>query len=534
MLRSLLVPASLALASIAGCGSPPPDTDGGSDSNVPHDAAPECRTAADCDDTIYCNGVESCSADGRCVLGAPVHCDDMIACTTDTCSESLHRCQSRVPDHDMDGHGAATCLNPTTNMPLGDDCDDTDANAFPGNPEQCDALHHDEDCDPTTHGGTDIDGDGIESNACCDGTMCGPDCNDGRRDVHPGAVEVCNGVDDDCDGMMDEGVTITVYLDHDDDGDGAIAAPPLQHCASTAGYSVYHTDCDDNDPINSGRFTEVCDMHDNNCNTTVDDHTGDVTWYRDGDGDGFGSAASGTVVSCVPPTGYSLLSTDCDDTTNTRSPARAEICDGIDDDCNGLADFAIHPGDYEDDDGDHIADSACGAPYGMDCDDHDPSNAPGTPETCDGRDNDCDTRIDEGVMSVAFFRDMDGDGYGSEVSGTIVGCVPSSGYVRLGGDCDDNNPARHPGGVEGCNATDDDCDGAIDEGSASAMCTLPNTLEACIAGVCSPITCAPGYGDCSLLQAGCETDLRTSAPNCGACGNVCNGTCTDGVCSPIG
>ncbi|MFO0685430.1 MAG: putative metal-binding motif-containing protein [Sandaracinus sp.] len=532
MLDRRLLLLALALTPFApGCGSPTPtDVDGGSDGGPPIDA-PECSTATDCDDGLFCNGAESCTA-GRCVAGAPQRCDDGISCTVDACSEELRTCLHRAPDSDGDGSGDASCLD-ETGTALGDDCDDTDGNRFPGNAEVCDPAHHDEDCVATTYGAIDADGDGFESDQCCNGTACGDDCNDGRRDAHPGATEVCNLLDDDCDAMTDEGVTVTVYTDADFDGDGDRDATAMQACASTAGVSVYHTDCADDDRTRSGRLVEVCDTVDNDCNDVVDDHTSDVTWYRDADSDGFGSAASGTLVSCIPPVGYSLLGTDCDDTTNARSPARAEICDGLDDDCNGAADFRIAAGDFEDDDHDGIADSACGAPLGRDCDDRDPSSGPGTTETCDGRDNDCDTHVDEDAMSIAFFRDEDGDGFGSAASGTIVGCVPSAGYVRRGGDCDDANAVRRPGANEGCNALDDDCDGAIDEATASAMCSLPNTQQACIAGVCAQIACADGYEDCTLGTAGCETNVATDSANCGGCGVTCSGVCALGVCHTL-
>ncbi len=528
--RSWVLACSAALASIAGCGGPATGADAGA-APVP-DTGPECTSASDCDDGLFCNGTEGCSVAGRCVLGTPMRCEDGVTCTTDVCSEALRRCTFEVPDVDGDGAGDARCLD-GTGAPLGDDCADDDPARFPGNREVCDAAMHDEDCDPRTHGGLDADGDGVESSACCNGTACGTDCADGRRETHPGAVEVCNGYDDDCNGSADEGVTIDVYVDADHDGDGALAGAVMHACASTAGVSVYHTDCDDTDRTRSGRLVEVCDSIDNDCDGTADDRTSAVTWYRDEDMDGFGSAASGALVSCIPPAGYSVFDSDCDDTTNTRSPARAEICDGIDDDCNGSADYALGAGDTEDDDGDAIADTACGAPHGHDCDDHDPTSAPGTPEACDGRDNDCDMRVDEDATALAFFGDEDGDGYGTEASGTIVACVPSAGYVRLGGDCDDANAIRHPGGVEGCNATDDDCDGAVDEGSASAMCALPHTQEACIAGVCSAVACQASYADCTFLVAGCETDLAGDPANCGRCGNACGvgGYCSAGACA---
>jgi hypothetical protein len=520
----------------ASCGGTPPADDAGSDTGPvdggPRDAGMPCTSATACDDGLWCNGIEACTG-GVCVPGTAPQCDDGVGCTFDACSEELRRCVNRVPDADRDGVPSAACLD-AMGQPLGTDCDDTDANRYPGNREVCDTMMHDEDCDATTHGGLDADNDGFESSACCNGTMCGTDCNDGRPDVHPMATEVCNLGDDDCDTHVDEGVAVMVYADADRDGYGAGAGS--MRCGSTGGYSVYDTDCDDADPANHPGQPEFCDARDNDCDTRVDESAGNVTWYADNDMDGFGAASSGTLSQCTQPAGYSLLSTDCDDTTNTRSPARAEICDGLDDDCNGAADFAIAPGNLEDDDRDGVADAMCGMPYGIDCNDLDPTIGGGAPETCDGRDNDCDGHVDEGAMSQVFYRDGDGDGYGSAAVGTIVACTPTGGYVRASGDCDDTSAARHPGGMEGCNDLDDDCDGAIDEGEASVSCTTAHTQTVCVRGACVVLACDTGYADCSALVAGCEASLASDPRSCGRCGNVCpplpnsTPTCTSGVC----
>ncbi|MCZ7685199.1 MAG: putative metal-binding motif-containing protein [Sandaracinaceae bacterium] len=112
-------------------------------------------------------------------------------------------------DADGDGHDSVACG--------GNDCDDADANRFPGNIEVCNTV--DEDCDATTLGGprdADADGDGFVDERCCNpdadgGLVCGDDCDDARPGVHPSAIESCNGVDDDCADGIDEGVQLTFH-----------------------------------------------------------------------------------------------------------------------------------------------------------------------------------------------------------------------------------------------------------------------------------------------------------------------------------
>jgi alpha-tubulin suppressor-like RCC1 family protein len=107
---------------------------------------------------------------------------------------------SMCPDRDGDGHADVACG--------GDDCDDDDARRFPGNTEVCDYDGHDEDCDEATFGDKDVDRDGFVDARCCNGTgpaaRCGEDCDDARRNTNPLVPEVCNGRDDDCNGMVDE------------------------------------------------------------------------------------------------------------------------------------------------------------------------------------------------------------------------------------------------------------------------------------------------------------------------------------------
>jgi len=199
----------------AGCGgddgdTPTPMADAGHDAYV----KTECDDNSDCDDGIYCNGAETCDATDpnadpvtHCVAGVAVTCGDGIACTVDTCDEASRTCVSAPPDVDRDGHPDADCLG-SDGEPLGDDCDDNDANRFPGNTESCDPdgsdSNHDEDCNPLTFGDTDVDNDTHVDDRCCnldaDGTShCGDDCNDLENSAFGGATEVCDNIDNDCD-----------------------------------------------------------------------------------------------------------------------------------------------------------------------------------------------------------------------------------------------------------------------------------------------------------------------------------------------
>jgi hypothetical protein len=171
-----------------------------------------------------------------------------------------------------------------------------------------------------------------------------------------------------------------------------------------------------------------------------------LTFWADNDGDGFGAGPA--VVGCVVPPGYVENDDDCDDTDPAVYPGATEVCNGVDDDCDGDVDEGL----TFDDDGDGYTsiDSCEGS--ADDCDDADPAVNPGATETCNGIDDDCDTEIDEGLTF-----DDDGDGYTSTDS-----CEGSTD------DCDDTDPAVNPGATEACNGIDDDCDGSIDEGGVCA------------------------------------------------------------------
>jgi hypothetical protein len=158
------------------------------------------------------------------------------------------------------------------------------------------------------------------------------------------------------------------------------------------------------------------------------------------------------------------------------NPDAVEVCNGVDDDCNGFIDDGLVFSVYRPDvDGDLFGDSSspevslCAPSVGMvndatDCDDDDSSVHPGASEVCDGVDNDCDLDVDEDLTLREYRQDRDLDGYGDEVGEAVRSCAPIEDLVDVGGDCDDEDPERHPGATEVCNDVDDDCNGGIDDG----------------------------------------------------------------------
>jgi hypothetical protein len=225
-------------------------------------------------------------------------------------------------DLDADGYiqSGVACAG---NENIGD-CDDADPFVNPGATEICDGK--DNDCDTHADNTGDLDGDGYS--AC-------EDCDDTNPWTNPDASEVCDGKDNDCDSFTDE--------DFDNDGDG------VARCGG---------DCDDDDFYNSPITPEMCDGQDNDCDDEIDE--------------GFD----------VDEDGYTTCRGDCDDTNADIYPGAVEICDGLESDCDPAT------SDYGDGDGDGYT------PCDGDCDDTNAAVYPGATESCDGVDNDCDGEAD--------------------------------------------------------------------------------------------------------------------------------------------
>ena len=302
-------------------------------------------------------------------------------------------------------------------------------------------------CDDTET--ADADGDGYVND----------DCDDNDASVNPDAAEICDGLDNNCDGQTDESTATDAgvwFPDSDSDGFGDETIV-LVACEAPASYIADGGDCNDGrDDINPDA-DEICDGLDNNCDGDTDggDVTGASAWYLDNDNDGYGGTTS-KLVTCSDPGGDWISDgSDCDDTSTSAYPGAAPNDSKTD--C------------MKDSDGDGYGDaSATGNTVaGSDCDDNDDSQLPGADEYCNGEDDNCDGTVDENAVDVpTWYIDDDGDGRGNDDK-SISDCTQPSGYVDNDDDCDDTDP------------TDEQCICYLDSvGSATTLVSAGSTYGA--------------------------------------------------------
>lgn len=300
---------------------------------------------------------------------------------------------------------------------------------------------------------SDQDGDGYTTEQ--------GDCDDLCASCFPGASEVCDGLDNSCDGQVDEGLSTTWYLDHDADGHGS-ATNTQSACAQPVGYVATADDCNDSVSSIYPGAEEACNQLDDNCDGIADSGT-PHTLYPDADHDGYGDPL-GALSTCSAPTGYLTTGLDCDDTSDSVYPGAAESCDGIDSDCDGKAESSTEQTFYQDQDGDGwgteaLTEVGCLPSPGFaaragDCDDLNGLKHPFAPERCDALDNDCSGQADD----AQYFIDQDQDGFGRSEQPAL--CTPGAAVAPGRGDCRDSAPTVHPGAgdVPG-DALDSDCGG---------------------------------------------------------------------------
>lgn len=203
-------------------------------------------------------------------------------------------------------------------------------------------------------------------------------------------------------------------------------------------------------------------------------------FFLDGDADGVGSVSSGYTVACSLPPNYSVKDGDCED--------------------------------------------------------NDPRSFPGNPEVCDGRDNNCDGKVDEGLELATFCTDADGDGHGVSGKATVTGCNDTKGFGLCDNDCNDSDPQVFPGAKESCNNKDDNCNGQVDE-NARPICGVgwctrlaPDCTSVCTPGPPMAEVCNNYDDDCDGVN-----DNGTDLQLCGTPDLVCrSGVCVAGNGSSAG
>jgi hypothetical protein len=367
----------------------------------------------------------------------------------------------------------------------------------------------------------DRDGDGFPATE--------GDCDDGNPDVYPDHSELCDGLDNNCDGEVDEGVKTTGYEDNDEDTWGD-ELRPVEACELPEGVVALAGDCDDDNEAIYPGAEEICDELDNDCDTLVDEDV-QQTYYLDVDEDTYGDP-DGAFLACSLPAGAVENDDDCDDTDETIYPGAPEACDvAIDANCDGSLSYA-------DDDSDGWA--AC-----EDCDDTRPDAYPGAPEVCNSLDDDCDSLIDDDDPDVDLstgtytWADAATDSYGDPATGAWF-CSPGSTRVSNDDDCDDTDRLVSPAGLEICNSIDDDCDTLIDDADPSVDTStgLESWDDVDRDGHGDPTT---GDWTC-LLPSGsvtvgddCDDAESTVYPGasevCNSRDDDCDGTYADEVCS---
>ena len=437
---------------------------------------PSCDVDADCDDGDACTGFENCVG-GACVEGIPITCDSGVPCVVGTCAPDTGEC-SFAPDDTLCDDGLVCNGDETCDMVLGcqpgvaldcDDADDCTGDVCSDASRMC------------VNATLDNDGDGFGSDACpAVGGVSADDCNDANPAVFPGAPEVCNGIDDDCDSDCDDAFTCCR---------GEVG--PCTTTCDTTGTRVCGLSC------SWGLCSppaEICNGVDDDCNSVADDVF---------------ECVQGEVRACTTECGSAGTRT-CDGSCALGACAPPdEICNGVDDDCDGTADegFGCVAGSSTscttscDNPGDSTGTITCDATCT-------PGACEPPSEGCTGKDDDCDGRTDETVECTE-----------GEMQSCMTSCG-SSGTQTCSAGCSFGACAPP---AEVCNGADDDCDGRTDEGFT------------CVPG--STGTCPSGCGTTGsrTCNASCEWDACTPPVElCNGADDDCDASCDESFTCCVG